>query len=111
MVRAPQPSVAAEELSVLASEHRIRILQTLAGAESPLGFSDLRESVGMYDSGRFNYHLTELCGLFVRETNEGYELSHAGERVVLAAADLDPAGASALAEQATENGTECPVCG
>jgi DNA-binding transcriptional ArsR family regulator len=103
-------TMAADALGVLASEHRIEILRVLAEADEPLAFSDLRESVGMYDTGRFNYHLTELRGRFVRETGAGYELGYAGERVVLAAADLDPEGASALAEQASID-DECPVCG
>jgi len=100
---------AADAVAAIASESRIAILRELADAGEPLSFTDLRERVGMADSGRFNYHLTELCGRFVRETREGYELGHAGERVVLAAADLDPAGAAALADQATDG--ECPVCG
>lgn len=103
-------TVAADALSVLANEHRIEILRALANADEPLGFSDLRESIGMYDTGRFNYHLTELRGRFVRRTGSGYELGHAGERVVLAAAGLDADGATALAEQANAD-EECPVCG
>ncbi|PSQ23178.1 ArsR family transcriptional regulator, partial [Halobacteriales archaeon QS_8_65_32] len=63
--------MAADALGVLASEHRIEILRVLAEADEPLAFSDLRESVGMYDTGRFNYHLTELRGRFVRETGAG----------------------------------------
>lgn len=104
-------AVAANALTALASEHRIEILRVLAEADEPLSFSDLRKSIGMYDTGRFNYHLTELCGRFVRNTNNGYELGHAGERVVLAAAGLDSEGARALAEQASTDGNECPVCG
>lgn len=104
-------AVAADALTALANEHRIEILRVLADADEPLAFSDLRESVGMYDTGQFNYHLTELCGRFVRTTDSGYELGHAGERVVLAAAGLDSDGARALAEQATTDDNECPVCG
>lgn len=104
-------AMAADALSALASEHRIEILRALAEADEPLAFSDLRESIEMYDTGRFNYHLTQLCGRFVRETNGGYELGHAGERVVLAAAGLDAGGARTLAERANGDDTECPVCG
>ncbi|MFC6964419.1 helix-turn-helix domain-containing protein [Halocatena marina] len=101
----------ADALSVLANEHRIEILRVLADADEPLAFSDLRKSIGMDDTGRFNYHLMKLCGRFVRTTDSGYELGHAGERVVLAAAGLDPDGVKALAEQATTDDKECPVCG
>jgi DNA-binding transcriptional ArsR family regulator len=104
-------AAAADALAALASEHRIEILRALAEADEPLAFSDLRELVGMYDTGRFNYHLTELCGRFVRETSAGYELGHAGERVVLAAAGLDSEGAMALAERTTADSDACPVCG
>lgn len=104
-------AIAADALDTLASEHRIEILRVLAEADKPLAFSTLRESVGMYDTGRFNYHLTELCKRFVRNTDSGYELGHAGERVVLAAASLDTEGARTLAEQASTDDDECPVCG
>lgn len=100
---------AADALATVANEHRLSILRELAAADDPLAFSELRTRVGLSDSGLFNYHLTELCGRFVRETGSGYELGHAGERVVLAAGDLDPSGAAALADRATAE--ECPVCG
>jgi len=111
MSKDKQTTTAADALGALASEHRIEILRVLAEVDEPLTFSDLREAVGMVDTGRFNYHLTELCGRFVRNTDGGYELGHAGERVVLAAADLDAEGTTALAEQASADGSECPVCG
>lgn len=107
-------SDAADALSALASEHRIAILRELAAADEPLSFSALRERIGMRDTGRFNYHLGELRGRFVRERDGGYVLGHAGERVVLAAADLDPEGAASLAEGwRDDDGRDdgCPVCG
>lgn len=104
-------AMAADALATLANEYRIEILRALAEADEPLAFSNLRESVGMYDTGRFNYHLTELCGRFVRNTDSGYELGHAGERVVLAAAGLDSEAATAFAEQESTDSSECPVCG
>jgi DNA-binding transcriptional ArsR family regulator len=118
---------ATEALGALASEHRIAILRALAAAEEPLPFSRLRERVEMRDTGRFNYHLNELLGRFVRETDGGYELGHAGERVVVAAADLAPAAADLDPDEAptvahddtsaddagdTDDDSEtCPVCG
>ena len=67
----------------------------------------------MRDGGRFNYHLGKLRDRFVRERDGGYVLGHAGERVVLAAGDLDPAGAAALAVGSDDGGPDdgCPVCG
>lgn len=97
-----------EALEALGNEHRIAILQALAAADDPLPFSELRRRVGVDDTGRFNYHLTELQDRFVRQSDGGYELGYAGERLVLAGAGLDPETATAM--ESTE-GAECPVCG
>ncbi|WP_227380085.1 winged helix-turn-helix domain-containing protein [Haladaptatus halobius] len=102
---------AVDALSTLASEHRIAILRALATAEKPLTFSELRERVGIRDTGRFNYHLSKLRERFVHETDDGYDLGHAGERVILAAADADSESASARAEASENTANEvCPVC-
>lgn len=93
-----------EPLSVLGNEIRIRILQTLADADDALTFTELRESVDVRDTGKFNYHLTKLCEYFVRETTDGYELGHAGSRVI-------SASHAATMEEPTEPVEECPVCG
>jgi hypothetical protein len=45
-------------------------------------FADLFDSVAIRDSGNFSYHLDELRGAFVRQTDAGYELTHAGRQVV-----------------------------
>ncbi|WP_440991198.1 DUF7347 domain-containing protein [Haloarchaeobius baliensis] len=109
---------AADALDVLAHEHRIAILRALAEADEPLSFSSLHTQVGMRDSGKFNYHLAKLCEYYVRETAAGYELGHAGERVVSAtAASSDPAstdGGTATTDGGTpgvDEGEDCPVCG
>lgn len=96
--------VGTEALTVLANDIRIRILRTLAEAAEPLTFTELRESVGVRDTGKFNYHLTKLCEYFVRETTDGYELGHAGSRIVAA-------GHSAERAESVEPVEECPVCG
>lgn len=105
---------AIDALDALASEHRIAILRALAEADEPASFSQLREEIGMRDTGQFNYHLSKLLGRFVRETAGGYELGHAGERVVLAAADLNAEHAELLAdgdETPDSDDSGCPVCG
>ncbi|WP_049922067.1 winged helix-turn-helix domain-containing protein [Halopiger djelfimassiliensis] len=103
---------ALEALDALANEHRIAILRALADADGPLSFSELREEIEMRDTGRFNYHLTELLGRFVRETPDGYRLGPAGKRVVLAGADLGRESATLLAESdAPQSDGDCPVCG
>ena len=109
---------AADVLAVLGHEHRIAILRALAEADEPLSFSTLHTEVGMRDSGKFIYHLAKLCEYYVRETAAGYELGHAGERVVSATAP--PSGPASVDDDTatTDGGTptvgdgeDCPVCG
>ncbi|MFC7140198.1 ArsR/SmtB family transcription factor [Halosimplex aquaticum] len=101
----------AEAFDVLSDETRLDILRALADADGPLPFSRLRERAGIRDSGRFSYHLRRLCEYFVRETDEGYALGHAGSRVVAATATA--AEAAEPQDEAAEPAEidECPVCG
>lgn len=73
-----------EAFSLLGQGTRVAIIQRLGDARGePLTFSELRDAVGVEDSGQFNYHLGKLVGSFVTRTEEGtYELSYAGHRVV-----------------------------
>jgi len=98
-----------EALETLANEHRIQILRVLAETDIPLPFSELRRKVGIEDTGKFNYHLTELLGRFVNQTDGGYELSRPGERLVVAATDADLEATATAAESLQAE--ECPVCG
>lgn len=68
--------------AALGNETRMEILQTLAEDDDPLSFSELRERVGMRDSGQFSYHLDKLDGYFVTKTEGGYELRQSGRYVV-----------------------------
>lgn len=99
-----EEEIRTEPLEILGNEVRIRILRALADAGEPLTFTELREATGVRDTGRFNYHLTKLCEYFVRELSDGYELSHAGDRVIAASHTAD-------VEEAVETSEECPVCG
>lgn len=78
-----------EAFGLVANELRFEIVEALWNAETdderPLSFSDLRERVGLRDSGQFNYHLDKLTPRFVRKVAEGYELTYAGKQVVGAA--------------------------
>lgn len=95
--------------AVLGNQTRIEILQTLADANKPLSFSELRNRVGIRDSGQFNYHLDKLDGHFIRAIDDGYVLRRAGERVVEAvlsgAVTDDPVIAP------TQIDFECRLCG
>ncbi|WP_439025668.1 DUF7351 domain-containing protein [Haloarchaeobius sp. DT45] len=71
-------------LSLLSNEIRVGIVRAI-GEETVesdglgyLSYSDLQRRVGVADSGRFNYHLGELQGPFVREYDEGYGLTTHG---------------------------------
>jgi hypothetical protein len=69
--------------ALLGDETRVDTIRVLGDAGGgPLTFSELREGVGARDSGRFNYHLGKLVGTFLRRTDEGYELTYAGHRIV-----------------------------
>ena len=70
--------------AAVADELRVRILRELWDADEPLPFSELRERVGVRDSGRFNYHLGELRGRFVEKDDDagGYDLRFAGRKLV-----------------------------
>ena len=73
---------------VLGHDLRMGILEALAEkrAEEPrnpgVSFSELRDRVGIADSGQFNYHLDKLTDQFVQETAAGYELDAAGQEVI-----------------------------
>lgn len=72
--------------SLVANETRFGILQALwEDDETPSSFSDLRDRVGMRDSGKFNYHLNKLIPEFVLRVDEGYELTYAGRQIIGAA--------------------------
>lgn len=95
---------------LLASETRVAILRALweARREGPVGFSALRERVGVSDSGGFNYHLGKLTGHFVRKTGDGYVLRYAGAALVgaIVAGTLDHAGF----DEPVPVGAACPEC-
>jgi hypothetical protein len=97
-----------DALEVLGNETRMAILRELAEADGALAYTELKDRVGVRDSGKFNYHLTRLCEYFVRETGDGYELGHAGSRVIAAT----ESATGPVAGPAESDGSDvCPVCG
>jgi hypothetical protein len=120
----------ADAFGLVANETRLSILEALWTAEGEtVRFSELREAVGMRDSAQFNYHLDKLTDQFVRKCEDGYELRHAGEKVVQAVLagsftehpTIDPidvgdacvqCGADLQATYADEQlSIQCPECG
>lgn len=66
-----------EAFSLLDHEIRLEILLALledwhAVYTEPQSYTELMDAVGMRDSGKFNYHLDKLRGVYVREVEDGY---------------------------------------
>jgi DNA-binding transcriptional ArsR family regulator len=72
-----------EAFALLGNETRLAIVRSLWEADGhEATFSDLREAVGMRDSGQFNYHLGKLVDRFVEQSeSDTYQLTLAGQRV------------------------------
>ena len=107
-------SRAAEAFGALSNETRLAILLALWEAYSPaapdegVSFSELRQRVDMRNSGRFNYHLGELEGQFVRKTDDGYVLRRAGRRLVRTV--IAGTGIEEPTFEASEIDVPCPIC-
>jgi hypothetical protein len=100
----------AEAFALIGDETRVAILEALWHIDDqPAAFTTLYEMTETDNSAKFNYHLDQLTGHFVRRRDDGYELRTAGESVVQAVVegsfnahpDLDP----------FETGDECTQCG
>jgi hypothetical protein len=104
---------AAAAFALLGNETRLAIVEELAvdgyqGLEPTDGrsFADLRRAVGVDDAGRFNYHLGELLGTFVRKVGEGYALTNAGWTVAGIVAAEEVGGGDVRREEPLD--TPCP---
>lgn len=84
-----------EAFKILGNDTRLAILLALWEAKDPgpplnepsepsVPFSELRERVGIRDSGQFNYHLEKLADTFVESTDGGYTLTTSAEQVLSA---------------------------
>lgn len=103
-------TVAPEDaFSVLGNETRMGILQTLGEADESLSFSELRNRVGVRDSGQFNYHLDKLSGHFVRKSGDEYALREPGSRIVQAVISGTVTDSTIM--EPTELDAPCPYCG
>lgn len=99
-----------EAFGLLGNEIRIAILQALWQIpEDKASFSQIREYVDVTDSGKFNYHLGKLVGMFVRRDEGGYKLTYAGRRVI--GAILDGTYTKHAEIDSFEMGVSCSVCG
>lgn len=98
-----------EAFAALGNETRMEILRSLGEAEGPLLFSELREQVEIDDPGQVNYHLNQLKGHFVRQTDDGYKLLDPGHRIIQAVISGGVTGTPVL--EPTEVDAPCPFCG
>lgn len=98
-----------DAFAVLGNETRMKILRSLSEADGPVAFSELRDRVGIQDSGQFNYHLGELDGHFVHKTERGYKLRQPGRRVIEAV--LSGAVTQTDVIEPTRLDSPCPYCG
>ncbi|QCC49493.1 winged helix-turn-helix domain-containing protein [Halobellus limi] len=77
---------------LLADDTRVDILRAVAVAQydldqvgsgaAELAFSEIYDRVDVENTSKLSYHLGELTGIYLRKTDDGYSLSHAGERIV-----------------------------
>jgi hypothetical protein len=98
-----------EAFALLGNDLRLRIIRVLSEANEPLSFSTLRERVEERDSGRFNYHLGKLNGWFVTRSDDGYQLTYAGQQVVGAVIAGTYHGAVSIESIPLDD--PCPNCG
>jgi hypothetical protein len=99
-----------EAFTALSDATRIGILRTLWDAEDhEATFTELREAVGMRDSGQFNYHLDKLTGRFVTKTDDGYALTMAGQLVY--GSILSGAYSGDISIEPLPLTDPCPACG
>jgi DNA-binding transcriptional ArsR family regulator len=83
---------AADVFGLLADETRVEILRAVAVAQyelagvgsgpAELAFSEIYDHVPVENTSKLSYHLGELVGTYLRKSDDGYSLSHAGERIV-----------------------------
>lgn len=82
----------ADIFRLLADETRVDILRAVAVAQyeqeavgtgaAELAFSEVYDHVDVDNTSKLSYHLGELDGTYLRKGEDGYSLSHAGERIV-----------------------------
>ncbi|NIC00968.1 helix-turn-helix domain-containing protein [Halobacterium sp. R2-5] len=83
---------AADVFALLSDDTRVDVLRAVAQAEREtelgesgpveLSFSDIYERVAVDNTSKLSYHLGELTGTFLRKSERGYALTHAGEYMV-----------------------------
>ena len=106
---------ATDAFKVLGNETRLAILLALWEAYDPhaernaVPFTELRNRVGMRDSGQFTYHLDKLEGHFIRKTDDGYVFRQPG--LLFVQSIIAGIGIEEPTLEPTEIDVPCPLCG
>jgi len=108
-----EPDGTRDAFSLLAHDIRLDIVLALLGDwaavyTEPQSYSELMDAVGMQDSGKFNYHLDKLRGVYVAETDEGYVPTASATALYRAVLAHRP---TTRTEQTGELDRDCPHCG
>lgn len=112
--RGPQSVDAREAFALLGHEIRLDILLALledwvAAYTEPKSYAELMAAVGVEDSGKFNYHLDQLRGVYVREVEDGYVPTAGATAVYRQILAHQPTEQFDLAEEQVDR--DCPACG
>lgn len=111
----PAPDVNAREaFALLGHEIRLDILLALvedwvAVYTEPKSYAELMDAVGVRDSGKFNYHLDKLRGVYVRKVDGGYVPTASATALYRAVLAHRPTETFAFDSTAVESA--CPACG
>ncbi|ELY58768.1 winged helix-turn-helix domain-containing protein [Natronolimnohabitans innermongolicus] len=105
---------AREAFSLLGHEIRLEILLALledwvAIYTEPKSYAELMDAVGVRDSGKFNYHLEQLRGVYVRQVEDGYVPTASATALYRAVLAHRPTETFEL--ESTPIDADCPVCG
>ncbi|MFD1645077.1 DUF7351 domain-containing protein [Haloarchaeobius litoreus] len=111
-----EPAPPADAFERLGHEIRLATIEALAEQRREswlphgLRFSELREAVGVRDTGQFNYHLDQLRGSFVSQFGDEYVLTNAGFELAgaLRAGTFDQTAGQV--ERRAELDHTCPIC-
>jgi hypothetical protein len=103
-----------DAFALLSHDLRLEILLALlshwdAVNTEPQRYSELMRAVGMEDSGKFNYHLDKLRGVYLRKTEDGYVPTASATalyRAVLAHRPTETPDRTQL-----DPSVDCPHCG
>jgi hypothetical protein len=110
-----KPAVDARRaFALLGHEIRLEILLALfeewvAVYTEPKPYAELMEAVSMTDSGKFNYHLGQLRGVYVRKVEGGYVPTASATALYRAVLTHRPTETFEFGPEPVE--TNCPICG